>query len=253
MAATNDKLDEVLFELMQLNLYVRDMLVAERAERPAPIIEVSSPDVDLTPLASVLQPVNLEPLMAKLDSLRAQPADSPATIEALAALKKEISDLGASMRAIAGSSLTGGGGAVHLDPNSSLEVSNTSANPVPVSGAVTTDGLTDAQLRAAPIEVTDSAEREYTHVVATVTASGNTTIHTPASGNAIRLRWIYVMTDPTSTSVPLVKVSLGASEKYRIYGGLQKRQVTTGAVDDALIVNLSSTGNVVVTAVLEEI
>ena len=56
MAATNDKLDEVLFELMQLNLYVRDMLVAERAERPAPIIEVSSPAVDLSPLTARPQP-----------------------------------------------------------------------------------------------------------------------------------------------------------------------------------------------------
>ena len=117
--------------------------------------------------------------------------------------------------------------------------------------AVLVDGVAVSDSNAIP--TADSAEREYTHVTATVTASGDTTVHTPAAGKAIRLRWVYVMTDPTSATVPLVKVSLGASEKYRIYGGLQKRQVTTGAADAALVVNLSAAGNVVVTAILEEI
>lgn len=102
------------------------------------------------------------------------------------------------------------------------------------------------------IEGLDSGEREYTHVVATVTASGDTTIHTPTSGKAVRLHWLYAINDPTATSAPLIKVKLGATEIYRVYA-LSKRQLKTGAVDAALVINLSTTGSVAVTAILEEV
>ena len=100
--------------------------------------------------------------------------------------------------------------------------------------------------------VQDSGEQEYTHVVATVTASGNTTVYTPLAGRRIRLRWMYAINDPTATTTPLIKVFLGASEKYRVYA-LSKRQLVIGPVDGALIVNLSAAGSVAVTALLEEI
>jgi hypothetical protein len=100
--------------------------------------------------------------------------------------------------------------------------------------------------------ISDSGEREYTHVVATVTASGDTTIHTPAAGKAIRLRWIYAINDPASTNPPLIKVRLGGSELYRVYA-LSKRQRKTGAVDAPLIINLSAGASVAVTALLEEV
>lgn len=102
------------------------------------------------------------------------------------------------------------------------------------------------------LPVSDSGEREYTHVVATVTASGDTTIHTPAVGKKIRLRWIYAINDPTASSAPLIKISLGASEKYRAWA-LSKRQRVTGPADGALVVNLSGTGTVAITALLEEV
>lgn len=89
-------------------------------------------------------------------------------------------------------------------------------------------------------------------MVATVSASGSTTVYTPASGRRIRLRWMYAINDPSSTSAPLIKVLLGAEEKYRVYA-LSKRQVVTGPVDGALIVNLSAAGSVAVTALLEEV
>lgn len=111
-------------------------------------------------------------------------------------------------------------------------------------------GVAAAEAQAWP--VSDSGEREYTHVVATVTAAGNTTIHTPAAGMKIRLRWIYAINDPTALTAPLIKVSLGASEKYRVYA-LSKRQRVTGPTDGALVINLSAVGNVAVTALLEEI
>lgn len=105
---------------------------------------------------------------------------------------------------------------------------------------------------ALPTNVADSGERDYSHTVATVTASGNTTIYTPASGKRIRLRWIYAINDPSSESAPLIKVFLGAEEKYRVFA-LSKRQVVTGPVDGALIINLSAAASVAVTALLEEI
>lgn len=112
--------------------------------------------------------------------------------------------------------------------------------------------LTDAELRASAVDVADSGEREYTHVVDTVTASGDTTIYVPATGKAIRLRWIYAINDPAATTSTLIKVRLGATELYRVWA-LSKRQVVTGAVDAPLIINLSNTGTVAVTVLLEEI
>lgn len=101
--------------------------------------------------------------------------------------------------------------------------------------------------------IPDSGEREFTHVVATVTDLGDTVIHTPDLGKAVRLRWIYAINDPSSSGVPLIKIRLGSTEIYRVWA-LSKRQVTTGAINDSLIVNLSgSAGNVAVTAILEEI
>lgn len=89
-------------------------------------------------------------------------------------------------------------------------------------------------------------------MVATVSASGSTTVYTPASGRRIRLRWIYAINDPSATTSPLIKVFLGASEKYRVYA-LSKRQLVTGPTDGALIIDLSAAGNVAVTALLEEV
>lgn len=126
------------------------------------------------------------------------------------------------------------------------------ATPIPVSGTFTSSGLTDTQLRAADVNVADSGEREYTHVVASVTASGDTTVYTPAAGKRVRLHWIYAINDPVSTTAPLIKVKLGASEKYRVYA-LSKRQLVTGPTDGALVVNLGVAGNVAVTALLEEV
>lgn len=112
--------------------------------------------------------------------------------------------------------------------------------------------LTDTELRATAVPISDSAEREYTHVVASVTASGDTIIATPAAGKAIRLHWLYAINDPSATTPPLIKVKLAAVEIYRVWA-LSKRQQKTGAVNGTLVVNLSGTGNVAVTAIYEEV
>jgi hypothetical protein len=98
----------------------------------------------------------------------------------------------------------------------------------------------------------DSGEYEYTHVVATVTASGSTTIYTPAAGKLIRLRWIYAINDPGSSASPLIRVFLGAREYYRVFA-LSKRQAISGPIDGPLIINLSEAAEVAVTAILEEV
>ena len=98
----------------------------------------------------------------------------------------------------------------------------------------------------------DSGEQDYTHVVATVTASGSTTLYTPSAGKRVRLRWIYALNDPDNATNPLIKIFLGADEKYRVYA-ISKRQWTTGPVDGALIVNLSEAASVACTFLLEEI
>ena len=98
----------------------------------------------------------------------------------------------------------------------------------------------------------DSGEYEYTHVVATVTASGPTTIYTPTAGKLIRLRWIYAINDPGSSASPLIRVVLGAQEYYRVFA-LSKRQVVSGPIDGPLIINLSEAAEVAVTAILEEL
>lgn len=98
----------------------------------------------------------------------------------------------------------------------------------------------------------DSGEQDYTHVIATVTASGSTTLYTPSAGKRVRLRWIYALNDPDNATNPLIKIFLGADEKYRVYA-ISKRQWTTGPVDGALIVNLSEAASVACTFLLEEI
>ena len=89
-------------------------------------------------------------------------------------------------------------------------------------------------------------------MVATITASGPTTVYTPAAGKRVRLRWSYAINDPGSSATPLIKILLGAQEKFRVYA-LSKRQIVTGPVNGALIVDLSEAASVACTFLLEEI
>lgn len=89
-------------------------------------------------------------------------------------------------------------------------------------------------------------------MVATVTAAGDTVIHTPQAGKRIRLHWVYAINDPGSTTTPLIKISVGPTELYRVYA-LSKRQLSTGTVDGVLKINLSEAAEVAVTVLLEEV
>lgn len=98
----------------------------------------------------------------------------------------------------------------------------------------------------------DSGEQEYTHIVATVSATGNTVIHTPSPGMRLRLHWMYAINDPALASAPLIQVFLGNEEKYRVYA-LSKRQVVTGPINGTLNITLGGSGSVAVTALVDEI
>lgn len=89
-------------------------------------------------------------------------------------------------------------------------------------------------------------------MVATVTASGPTTVFTPSAGRRVRLHWVYAINDPGSSASPLIKIFLGAQEKYRVYA-VSKRQLTTGPADGPLIVDLSEAAEVACTFLLEEV
>lgn len=116
------------------------------------------------------------------------------------------------------------------------------------------DGQTQASIYPpdGSVFMADSGEREFTHVTGTVTASGDTILYPPTGSNKVRLRWISAISDPSSTTPPLIKVRLGANEYYRVYA-LAKRQRITGPAGGALIINLSGSGSVAVTAILEEV
>lgn len=100
--------------------------------------------------------------------------------------------------------------------------------------------------------VADSTDTEWTPVATTVTAIGDTTIYTPAAGKRIRLHWIYGINDPVSSSSTKITVKMGA-QVYYVAWAISKRQRFTGALDAPLIINLSATGDVAITAFLEEI
>lgn len=102
------------------------------------------------------------------------------------------------------------------------------------------------------LQTSDSKEEEYTHVVATLTSAGDTVVYTPAAGKAVRVRSLYAVPDPVAVSSALIKIKLGALEIYRVWA-LSTRQRKTGPVNGALTVNLTGTGNIAFTAILEEV
>ncbi len=77
-----------------------------------------------------------------------------------------------------------------------------------------------------------------TAATATVTASGDTTVITPAAGNAIRVFWVSAINDPDETTTPLIKVKIGSTEIYRGYA-IAHWEIFAGAADETVVVNLS--------------
>lgn len=105
---------------------------------------------------------------------------------------------------------------------------------------------------ATPFPTLDSTDVEYTSVATTVAAAGDNTIYTPAAGKRVRLHWVYAINDPSAATSTKITVKIG-SNTYYVAWAISKRQQFTGPVNGPLVINLSATGNVAVTAFVEEI
>lgn len=124
----------------------------------------------------------------------------------------------------------------------------TIANPTPA---------TDVSDLATEATVGNRYSGGKTAVCATVTASGDTTIHDPAAGKAVRLFWVTAINDPDEAATPLIKIGFGpattiTTELYRVFA-VGHWEVFEGAADERLIVNLSAAASVAVTAHIQEI
>ena len=108
----------------------------------------------------------------------------------------------------------------------------------------------DATLQSVLTEV--AMQQEFIPVSATVFATGDTALYTPQAGKRLRLRWVYALNDPTSANPARITIKLGNQTKYVTYG-ISKKQVDTGPVDGALIINLSQAGSVACTFRIEEL
>lgn len=207
-----------------------DQLRAAIADAPAaaPVVNVAPPDLSEVVMAvqALKGPATAQEIAEALAAvLRHDPEPEPASADAgdvMAEVVDALRRLDFRLKGGGGNMMGTGGGSVQFSPQ----------------------GMT--QLASA------FAEATVTPVVATVTASGDTTIHTPAAGKAIRLHWVAAINDPDEATSPLIKISLGATELYRAYA-VAHRQQFVGAVGAPLVVNLSGAASVAVTAHVEEI
>lgn len=98
----------------------------------------------------------------------------------------------------------------------------------------------------------DSAEENHLHKTAVVTSAGDTTVLTPSSGKALVIKWIYAINNPNADTTPLITVTVGGVEKYKVYA-LSKRQTITAGLNESVVINLSVPGSVAVTIIYEEV
>ena len=82
-----------------------------------------------------------------------------------------------------------------------------------------------------------------TAFASTVTAAGNTTLITPATGNRIQLYWLSFLPSSDNANANLVKIGFGTTtvltELYRAYA-MAHWELFTGAVNQSVIINTVS-------------
>jgi hypothetical protein len=90
--------------------------------------------------------------------------------------------------------------------------------------------------------------------VATLTSSGATTIHTPTSGQAIRLKWIALST-PKGQNDAVCTIKIGTTEHYKWSlsspGAFMRTSIREGAVNETLTATLDVAATVYVNYELE--
>lgn len=95
--------------------------------------------------------------------------------------------------------------------------------------------------------------QEHSHLCATVTASGQTTIYTPAAGKCVRLAKVIALNDPNATNSAWFKLFLGAGVELFRFWALSTSVQRTGAVNAPLIIEASTTCNLQVTIFFDEV
>lgn len=226
------------------------------------------------PEPSVASPVVIPQFPVEvLQGLRAlleRPTFDPTILAHLQALTDAVSK---QSKKITAGALQGVGGG-----SSSLQVNGHSvdaSNPVPVSGSLSvdtsllakgltqTDGTQKTQITNFPaVQVVQdiSVDLRYsggkTPYSAVVSASGDTVIHTPATGKAITLYWVGVIPNSDNGSANLTTIQFGATggSPTTLYSGyaLAHWEPFTGAVNQPLVVNLASAQAVSVNAHFSE-
>ena len=104
---------------------------------------------------------------------------------------------------------SGGGGSSHVIIDSQTAGLALAANQQ-------SNALTDEELRLSAVEVVD-APTSITPKAVTATASGETVIITPSSGNAVRLWWYNLSANPNNSAHAVVglRFGTGAEDFYR--------------------------------------
>lgn len=84
-------------------------------------------------------------------------------------------------------------------------------------------------------------------VATTITAAGDTTLITPAAGNAIRVVWVSAIPSPDNTAANRVRFSFGAGPAFYEAYALSHWEVFQGGVDVPLVVNAQTAEPVSIT------
>lgn len=205
---------------------------------PAPRVTVEPPDLSELLAAVQASRVDGEALATLITAgiaagVAAVLEQQPDMSAPLAAIVQELEALRKKFRAVASGG--GGGGPTEVGLRAGADQSPVSEdNPLPVS------------------VVSEPDEAEPIPVTATYTTAGAHTLYTPTPGTAVKLKWISAVNDPDSSDTPLVTVTLGAKEPYRLYA-FAHREWFTGEVDEPLVVTLDGVGSVSVTAHVYEV
>jgi hypothetical protein len=246
---------------------------------PAPIVRVEPPD--LTDIVTAVQGLGGSQGPSASDIAEAianvlRPPDSPpGSEEALAEVASAIKDLNFRLQGLGKQAY--GGGSVSLTPADIAAIS----------------GLTNDELRAAPVPVSGTFYQATQPVSGTVTVSnpttnpetglakdatllrrfgdhvtkagvvstiGDNTLHTPTSGKKVRLYWIGLSTSQDNAAENLIQVKLTDADgtvKYRWClgnpGAFVGGRTIEGSVNEPLILNLATTDAVNWNVDLEEV
>lgn len=114
------------------------------------------------------------------------------------------------------------------------------------------DGVSEARVLEILEEFTMPQDVEYTHAPFTVTATGPTTVYTPAAGKRVLLRGVQALNDPDVANAAEIRVLLGGEEIHRGYAIASSKR-KTGPVGGAVAIQLSNASSVSGTLYLEEI